>query len=352
MERQRIESLDALRGIAALSVVIWHWQHFFPIGTPPSEMPLYWLLWPFYEAGHWGVDLFFCISGFVFFSLYAARIVSNDVTPLRFFVLRASRLYPLHLATLLVVAGLQAFYLARNGHYFVYSDNNWEQFALHLMMVSNWFPNDLAFNGPVWSLSVEVLLYISFYVVCRMRLTHPAFLACLCIVALPLWKFDSQIGRGFLAFYLGCLSATIVGQIQQRGAVSPAVVMSVIAVVLTALLAVFASNNLTMAETVARVIVFPALVTLGALFDAQLQKGTRGLWWLGNISYSSYLLHFPLQLALVTTGVAIDYTAPATLLAFFVVLVIISLASFYWFETPAMTLIRSRALAPRAPAVA
>ena len=31
MEPKRLTSLDALRGVAALSIVVWHWQHFFAI---------------------------------------------------------------------------------------------------------------------------------------------------------------------------------------------------------------------------------------------------------------------------------------------------------------------------------
>jgi peptidoglycan/LPS O-acetylase OafA/YrhL len=348
--RQRIEALDVLRGVAALSVVLWHWQHFFPLDGVPSAMPLYWLLRPFYEAGHWGVDLFFCISGFVFFLLYAEKIASDGVTPLRFFVLRVSRLYPLHFATLLTVVVLQHIYLTEHQHYFVYDDNSWSQFILHLLMLSNWFPNDLTFNGPAWSLSVEALLYVSFYIVCRMRSTHPAFIACMSIAGLLLWKWDSQIGRGFLAFYLGCLSAMVVGQIQATRTVSLPVVISALAVVVIALLAVYASNNLTVAETAARVVAFPGLVMAAALFDRKIGAVTRRLQWLGDISYSSYLLHFPLQLTLAASGLKINYASPNTLLGFLAMLVAISLASFHWFERPVMNAVRSRVVSIRPPA--
>ena len=43
---ERLYSLDVLRGIAALAVVFWHWQHFFyigdtAIGFETREQPLF-----------------------------------------------------------------------------------------------------------------------------------------------------------------------------------------------------------------------------------------------------------------------------------------------------------------------
>ena len=52
IEPKRLTSLDALRGVAALSIVVWHWQHFFAIhglwqsGWTAQMQRLYWLLTP------------------------------------------------------------------------------------------------------------------------------------------------------------------------------------------------------------------------------------------------------------------------------------------------------------------
>jgi peptidoglycan/LPS O-acetylase OafA/YrhL len=69
-------SLDALRGVAALSVVIWHWQHFYPSGPgfDPTRQPLYWLFEPLYRDGRKAVTLFFGLSGFVFFWRYGEEV--------------------------------------------------------------------------------------------------------------------------------------------------------------------------------------------------------------------------------------------------------------------------------------
>ena len=108
---RHLYSLDVARGIAALSVVLWHWSHFrdgggLGVENASNEGPLYGLFFLFYERGALAVDFFFSLSGFVFFWLYRDRLLRGEVGGWDFFLLRFSRLYPLHLLTLLVTAGL------------------------------------------------------------------------------------------------------------------------------------------------------------------------------------------------------------------------------------------------------
>ena len=84
------------------------------------------------------MDLFFALSGFIFFWLYAEAITERRVSAREFFVLRFSRLYPLHLATLLAVAAEQTLFLHLTGRYFVYGGNDGYHFLLNLGMASSW----------------------------------------------------------------------------------------------------------------------------------------------------------------------------------------------------------------------
>jgi peptidoglycan/LPS O-acetylase OafA/YrhL len=155
---KRLYSLDALRGIAALSVVIWHWQHFFAIsgdwqpGWRRGSQPLFWLLKPLYEQGWIAVDLFFALSGFVFFWLYDEAIREQRMGPARFALLRFSRLYPLHLVTLIIVAVLQMFFFRATGKFFIFDANDWQHFIPNLFLTQQWLPPtiDQSFNGPAW----------------------------------------------------------------------------------------------------------------------------------------------------------------------------------------------------------
>ena len=81
----RLYSIDVLRGLGALAVVVWHWQHFEAISGswPPdwnrADQPFYEILKPLYGYGWMAVDIFFAVSGFVFFWLYLGPVAKRDV---------------------------------------------------------------------------------------------------------------------------------------------------------------------------------------------------------------------------------------------------------------------------------
>jgi peptidoglycan/LPS O-acetylase OafA/YrhL len=206
----RLYGLDAARGIAALSVVVWHWQHFFYASTGrlpnnfiTSSQPFYHLLTPFYKVGFIAVDFFFCLSGFVFFWLYQYIISRGELTCGSFFLLRFSRLYPLQLATLLFVACGQYFFHLRTATYFIYPCDFYH-FIMNLFFVQNWWTSVVSFNGPSWSVSSEVLLYCIFFGLARLNILRhvTASLVLAFLGILPIWH-DLPIASGLTGFYLG-----------------------------------------------------------------------------------------------------------------------------------------------------
>jgi peptidoglycan/LPS O-acetylase OafA/YrhL len=82
MENRRFHSLDGLRGVCALSVLLYH-----------SE----WLVRPGVIAchGYLAVDMFFLLSGFVICGSYDARFAAG-LGPLRFLKARVRRLAPVY----------------------------------------------------------------------------------------------------------------------------------------------------------------------------------------------------------------------------------------------------------------
>jgi peptidoglycan/LPS O-acetylase OafA/YrhL len=87
---RRFLALDALRGMAALAVVIYHTQGAFSRGSQPW-MPA--ALASFFREGHFGVDVFFVLSGFVI--AYSVRDGAWTMRYLtRFAVKRSLRLDP------------------------------------------------------------------------------------------------------------------------------------------------------------------------------------------------------------------------------------------------------------------
>ncbi|EKF7508067.1 acyltransferase, partial [Escherichia coli] len=151
---KRIYTLDVLRGFAALSVVLWHWQHFFMKKNAASDIiinrqPFYDFFSVFYHYGLYAVELFFMISGFIFFYLYADNIHSNKTSAKTFIVNRVSRLYPLYIFTFAAVAILQIIFFKSHNYFFVYPMNDIYHAILNLLMIQSWgFERGWSFNAP------------------------------------------------------------------------------------------------------------------------------------------------------------------------------------------------------------
>ena len=86
-EERRLEPLDALRGMAALGVAFYHYQHFggdarqYPWA---SIEPAKWL----YARGWMLVDFFFLLSGIVFTYKYFEPLIERKLSGKAFFFLR------------------------------------------------------------------------------------------------------------------------------------------------------------------------------------------------------------------------------------------------------------------------
>ena len=127
-----ISSLTPLRGIAAILVVLYHFDvflvvHQFPhlIDTKYSNIITNGYLW---------VDFFFILSGFVIFHVYGKKLSNRDRTVVKKYLwARFSRLYPLHVFVMLLFI-IQTVVLYR---YFPdYAYENWSRtftdFLIHL----------------------------------------------------------------------------------------------------------------------------------------------------------------------------------------------------------------------------
>jgi len=364
MEPNRLTSLDALRGVAALSVVVWHWQHFFALGGDwqggwdARMQPFYWLLKPLYVQGWAAVDLFFVLSGFVFFWLYGAAIRERVTGAWRFASLRFSRLYPLHFAMLMAVAALQYLFFRAHGLFFVYQDNDVAHFVAHLFMVQNWWPDSpQSFDGPTWSVSIEIMLYVIFFAACWAGLKRG--LHCLAIALLGglVLLYDEHIGRGLIGFFMGgamftaweSLRGHMRAPLVARGlSIAALVGWAALAALLyrdSAWLAGGEGNNLFLVAF--DFVLCPLTVLALALRERVRGRSFRGLGFLGDISYSTYLIHFPMQLTLALIATRLSLTAKFfmqgwVMIAFYAVLIGLGALTYKFFERPMQQWLRGR----------
>ena len=154
----RFEVLDALRGIAALLVAVFHFNALHHAA-----------LLPFVRNSYLFVDFFFVLSGFVIAHAYAGRL--NSAADAAIFVVRRfGRVWPMHVAVLLAFAVIECqLWLSAisQGVAFVPFGETGQtplsDLPYHLTMTSALgFVSRLTWNGPSWSIVAEFWTYLIF----------------------------------------------------------------------------------------------------------------------------------------------------------------------------------------------
>jgi len=354
----KLLGLEALRFLTAFAILVFHYRHFAfvgdqPVGLDQQRLPLYGLLQPLHDSGAFGVWIFWCISGFIFFWKYRDPIAERSVGGWKFFVLRLSRLYPLHLATLLLVAMLQPAYFGLRGNFFVYQQNDLSHFLAQFLMASDWgIVQGYSFDGPIWSISVEVMVYFLFFLMLlgtRSWLLNVAvILACLGASAL---HAGGQLTNCLALFYVGGLAA-----MARRAAADKAYRRAIegfawlFVAVFPPLVAILLHDQLDRFDLPIFLIYPPVLLfclSREILAPTFVQKAVEAA---GNMTYSSYLLHFPIQLAIVIGFAVAGSAIPLYDVRFFAIYLATTLLASYltyrYFEAPAQNFVREILLRP------
>ena len=298
-QKPYLELTNILRGGAALVVLIWHYQHFY-YGFEDfdfTRQPLFRLLSIPYTRGYEAVPLFWMISGVVLTHRYLGEHI-----PMRSFAIaRIARLYPLHLATLFVVAVLQFLANAQLGYQLIYGNNDLKHFVLNLFFASSWgFENGYSFNAPIWSVSIEIPIYIAF----------GASLALQKLRSMPVWLFAATglllgsswfrewpsqlLNQEFLRCLLYFSMGSAILQLANYWRRSQALRISLGSIAVVALVFLQQSSYDYLFLTCICVLV-AALSIEGSL----LQPLSRSLNWFGALTYSVFLCHIPVQMLLI-----------------------------------------------------
>jgi peptidoglycan/LPS O-acetylase OafA/YrhL len=289
-------TLDALRGIAAIGVVVFHLSAAFtPMAAP---------------GGYLAVDLFFMMSGVVLSHAYEARFQAGMGT-FGFMRARLIRLYPLYLlGTLFGMVVTLASLLGRNS-------NQWnlssllEASLLGLMVVPDFFTgraNRMLFplNIPSWSLFLELLVNLLF-VAAWPRLTSRRLMAIASLsggaVVLAIAhqgnidqgsvgaSLAGGLARTLFGFSVGVLIARHLRRLPSRQ--SNLGVLAIVAVVLVAIVGWPTGELRAVWDAVCVLVVFPLVVYAGTAIDPSTRL-QRVATFLGVTSYAIYVLHSPL----------------------------------------------------------
>lgn len=164
--KKEIRSHTALRGWAAIIVVLVHFRSFIHPSIDPDEMTFFLL------KGYLWVDFFFILSGFVLSYIYSIEHTERRTfCEINYYLIaRFARIYPLHLISLVAVFLL--FFMAALINWYwerefccVFEDSlrSAEALVANLFLVHAWGMFDwVTWNLPSWSLSAEFFCYLIF----------------------------------------------------------------------------------------------------------------------------------------------------------------------------------------------
>lgn len=295
-DRPHFQALDSLRGLFACLVVLHHM---------PSTGGF--LNSAFVQNAWLAVDYFFVLSGFVIATSYGQRLASGY--PLsQFIFLRFGRVYPVHLAVLLVFVALELLVLATTydqpAARPAFSGTRSVEKLLASLSFTHPFLSGQSWNRVSWSVAVEFWTYVVFAAVAltarRHRTLAMGLIAAGCLGGLAITGDGALDRLADWTTMLRCLCGFGVGVVAYRLherlegrlplSFGIATVVEVALIAATAAFMSLASGPITL--------VAPALFAAGVLLFARQRGGvsvlltTRPMLFLGAISYSLYMVHW------------------------------------------------------------
>lgn len=281
-DTRRFSTLDALRGVAAILVMMFHAGQRSPIEV---------------SGGYLAVDLFFALSGFVIAMAYEKRL-REGLSLLRFTRNRLLRIYPMFLAGMLLGCALYGW-----------------SFRSLLMFPDFTSTKLLPANVPMWSLLTELLVNIGFALVA----IRPGWMGVICALTLSggalataiVWEGDANAGAfwgdadtGLLRTIFSFTLGVALYRLRDRmNLVRRETWLAWLLLPALAALLIVAPLHRVWWDILCIFTLMPALLWLGTLWELPRAKlGQRMGQILGDISFPLYCLHGPIVLILLSRG--------------------------------------------------
>ncbi len=292
---KELRALTSLRGIAAMMVVMQHFsataeRH--AVGSIPSLVP----------HGYMAVDLFFVLSGFIMAYTYQADFARRGNRAMPSFLLkRAARILPLNTAVvaLIVCAGAASQSALGRNIFFTSADLPWD--ILCNLLLLQGFGLGMNLIGPSWSICTEFAAYLLFPILlalafCRRALILAPLCGLVCAALLAMALGNPRLGLSPATIggeLILCFTQLFLGLVTFRVSRAPAT-QAVLRQDWAALLAaLWIAACLLLRLDLPAALGFPFIVAALACNTGRVAAwlGAGPLYFLGEISFSIYLLH-------------------------------------------------------------
>lgn len=285
----RISSLDYLRGVAAFSIMLYH-IHLFGSGEVDASSPLA-------RVKIYAVALFFILSGLTLFKVYEHKLSVSGV--FTFYLKRIFRIVPLLWLT------TAATFLLADEHYEL------KKIAVNFLVLPGIIKPEAFVADGAWSIGNELGFYLVFpLMIFALRYRSWLVWVLLAVFSVPFalmtwsvldtseslghqWHYYVSPANQFVFFITGFLIAMFPSPAGWLRSAAPWLALASTLIILFLPLQgdpiVLASGNVRLALSLLTVLLCYAVYICD--FSALPVSVKDGLSWLGEISYSVYLLH-------------------------------------------------------------
>lgn len=220
-----------------------------------------------------------------------------------------------------------------------------------MLFISGWgLPGGGNFNGPIWSVSVELLIYAGFFFVARRIYSFGLLVPGFIIVATwmlvndesPVWN----IPLCALFFFMGAGLYYWLIRFSRNGWMI-AIPSALSAGIFAYLIASGKSAQMRFYDL--QCFMFPPIVLIVGWLDLRgsIQTAMRPVKFIGDATYSTYLWHFPVQVLILTVFTYFGwgsgaFNSPATLIIWVIGMVLLAHLSFIKIEKPLQNFVRRK----------
>lgn len=349
---RRIESIDYLRGLMAVSVVIYHYTAWaISHGSPGEAMDAGNILM---RLGVYAVSTFYIISGLSLYIAYQGKLGST-VDAAAYMTKRIFRIFPLFwlvFSSAIALGLLSAFLKGENYSFPLY------EAILNYTLTFGFIDPSAYITVGAWSIGNEMVFYAIFAAVMLLSVRWPAILpfSILLSISVGVWfayqvltesrSLADQWGtyinpfNQVLLFFLGVAIGRYADNL--RLAVENRIFWLIVLSVGVAVFVFYpiAGDSITLVTGHARLVfVATCAIVVLALFvlDPVLTPlVSRPLKFLGETSYSIYLMHSVVAWPIVFVGNGLGIEIWLSYCVAFVVTLVVGWATFNYLETPMM----------------